>query len=733
MKLFTSTSVLVFCSSLAMAWLLLAKGWRNKTNLIWSGFCLSVALWGFGSFFYTITTSEEIAFKWIQVAFVGVILPPVLYSHFVFSFLRLRRNVLIFCSYILAFIFIVLTIWARDFFLGGVQYIFNQFYWQDWHTNRSKVFLLFYVLFYWTLLLYSFSLIVLEYFKSHGIKRNQLRYFILGSCVGWVGAECIFLPNFGFSVYPALFNLLIAFYPLIIGYAIVRYRLMDISVVLTRTTIFIAVYSLVLGIPFAIALGWEERLSSLFGSNWWMIPLTTSTILATAGPFIYLHFQKRAEERLFQEQIRYQTTLRQASLGMGRIKDLKRLVTLIVHIVTRTVRLEHSMIFLHDPKNKNYCLGAMRSRRVRFKPQETIPYNSAIINHLSVYKNPIVYDEIKQRTQDYGDSDLTGLLVEMDKIRAALIVPSFLDDKLVAVIVMGRKLSGQMFTGNDLASLQILANQAALGIENSQYYDDIKKAHQRLFQAEKLAYVGTLAGSVVHEIRNPLTSIKAFLQYLPQKFHEPDFREKFERLIPNEIRRIEGIVNQLLELVKRRPERLRPVNIKDCLNATLELLETSFQLKRLKIRTDYPAGLLMVSADEEHLRQAFMNLFLNAVQAMEEGGTLTIRAEIKNAADCRDEAGRGGRGGKADDPPTGDPPGPVVEIAISDTGPGIPPEILAKLFTPFQTSKPDGIGLGLSITREIIENHNGTIRAESSIGKGSTFTISLPAEKKRLI
>jgi len=699
MNIFTVSSLFTMLSNLGIALVIFLKNRQRKENIIFCAVAMSVGIWGLGSFYVSRTPISyyNLALFYWKIALSGAILVPVFFAHFIFKFLKLNNKKLIQAIYLFALIFQFFNWFIPDLFIGKLKFIFGQFY---WHVGpKSLVFWFFYIGFYWILLIYSFLLLINFYKGTAGLLRLQLKYFILGSIVGWIGAEGCFLPGFELHIYPALFNIVISIYPLIMSYAIIRYRLMDITVAITRTTIFVAVYSIVLGIPFAIALGWEGRLSALFGHNWWIIPLSTSTILATAGPFIYLYFQRRAERKLFQEQIRYQTTLRQASLGMGRIKDLKRLVTLIVHIVTRTVRLEHSMIFLNDPEKKCYFLGAVRSRRVRFRPQETIPYTSAIINRLSVYKNPIVYDEIKQRTQDYGDSDLAGLLGEMEKIRAALIVPSFLDDQLVAVIVLGRKLSGQMFSANDLASLQILANQAALGIENSQFYDDIKKAHQQLFQAEKLAYVGTLAGSVVHEIRNPLTSIKAFLQYLPQKFNEPDFREKYERLIPKEIQRIEGIVNQLLELVKRRPERFKPVNIKDCIDATLELLSTSFQLKKLHIRTDYPAAPAMVSADEEHLRQAFMNLFLNAIQAMEEGGTLSVTVNSE---------------------------GDRVKIAVSDTGGGIPPEILEKLFTPFATTKKDGIGLGLSITREIIENHKGTIRAESHSGEGSTFIVILP-------
>ena len=127
---------------------------------------------------------------------------------------------------------------------------------------------------------------------------------------------------------------------------------MDVKLAFTRTGIFVAVYSLVLGIPFAIAFLGKEKLQFYFGDNWWLVPMVVLTILATVGPFIYLYIQKRAEEQLLKEQRRYQSTLSQASAGMGRIKDLKRLLELIVYIVTRAVRLDHSSVYIFD-QNKS--------------------------------------------------------------------------------------------------------------------------------------------------------------------------------------------------------------------------------------------------------------------------------------------------------------------------------------------------------------------------------------------
>jgi signal transduction protein with GAF and PtsI domain len=287
----------------------------------------------------------------------------------------------------------------------------------------------------------------------------------------------------------------------ITAYAIIRYRLMDITVAITRTAIFVVVYSLVLGIPFAIAYTLRLQLMMLFSNNWWMVPFMLLTFLAMLVPFLYLYIQRKAEDRLLREQRRYQQTLRRASSGMTRIRDLKKLLNLIVHIVTRTVHLRNSSIYLFDSNNNRYILQAYRDKR-KSRPRFDIESDSSVIQFLKKEKQPIVYEEIKQRAQDFNDAYLFSIQRQIESLDAAVVVPSMVEDELIGFIVLGEKLSGQMYSQDDLAVFSVLANQAALAIENAQFYEDIKETQTQLLQAEKMATVGTMADGLSHQINN---------------------------------------------------------------------------------------------------------------------------------------------------------------------------------------------------------------------------------------
>lgn len=232
----------------------------------------------------------------------------------------------------------------------------------------------------------------------------------------------------------------------------------------------------------------------------------------------------------------------------------------------------------------------------------------------------------------------------------------------------------------------------------SQISDQKHSLLTELQRQERLRSVGLLAAGMAHEIKNPLTSIKTFAEYLPKKYDDSEFRLKFSKLIVDEVDRISSIVQQLLDFAKPAEPELKLTNISEILDGTLSLLTSNL----LKARVDLIRSIdptLIVMADKNQLRQALLNLILNAIQSMSTGGSLTITAIS--------------RGTKA------------VTIVISDTGAGINKEHLPHIFDPFYTTKEAGTGLGLAIVHSIITKHGGKIDVQSTVGSGTTVTITL--------
>lgn len=240
---------------------------------------------------------------------------------------------------------------------------------------------------------------------------------------------------------------------------------------------------------------------------------------------------------------------------------------------------------------------------------------------------------------------------------------------------------------------------------------DLKKLEASIRQAERLAALGTLAAGMAHEIRNPLSSIKTFVQLLPRKVEKPGFLAKFQRTVPRELNRINDLVEDLLDLARVPKYTFRYTPLRALVSQTLETLGEDLVAGNIKYRLECPDDLPPVRADSGQLTKAFHNLVRNAIQAMPDGGELVIT--VQSQADTESN------GEMADN-------GESIALIFQDNGNGIPPDELKNIFNPFYTTKIQGTGLGLSITHKVITEHGGSITVTSRPESGSRFMIRLP-------
>jgi signal transduction histidine kinase len=207
---------------------------------------------------------------------------------------------------------------------------------------------------------------------------------------------------------------------------------------------------------------------------------------------------------------------------------------------------------------------------------------------------------------------------------------------------------------------------------------------------------------MAHEIKNPLAAIKGMTQVLPENLSDPDFIQRYEGVVLRQIDRINGLVEKLLSFGQPPTLTLSAFSIDPLVNEPLALLEDQCRKKNIRIVKE-SGSLPEVEGDAEQLSQVFMNLILNAVQAMPRGGTLFVKANLEGAR---------------------------IMVKVSDTGAGIPPGELDKVFDPFFTTKAEGSGMGLAVAYRIVKDHGGDIIVESDPGKGAAFTLWLPIKQK---
>ncbi len=246
----------------------------------------------------------------------------------------------------------------------------------------------------------------------------------------------------------------------------------------------------------------------------------------------------------------------------------------------------------------------------------------------------------------------------------------------------------------------------------------VRQLEEQLRRSDRLAALGTLAAGLAHEIKNPLTAIMTFSRHVARRYADERFRQRFQSVVPRELERINAIVDGLLRLARPTRLALVPVHLTELTDQALELHADSIEARHVRVAREYAVGLPPVPADAEHLYQALVNLVGNAVDAMEPGGTLTVRV--------RPEDGAGGlmAGGR---------PADRLAVEIEDTGSGIRPEYASNVFNPFFTTKSGGTGLGLAITHKIVEDHGGAVTFRTQPGRGTTFVIVLPILPERRV
>ncbi len=259
-------------------------------------------------------------------------------------------------------------------------------------------------------------------------------------------------------------------------------------------------------------------------------------------------------------------------------------------------------------------------------------------------------------------------------------------------------------TGEPLGALMVLTDITAL-----------KRLELQIRRSDRLASLGTLSAGMAHEIKNPLVSIKTFAQLLPERYQDSDFRETFFSLIGHEVDRIDSLVNQLLRFARPAKPLLKPMHVHEILEKALLLVGHRLYQKDVKLVRSWHAEVDTIRADADQIEQVFLNFFINALDAMKTGGSLTVSTDISSNGSW--PAALPAHDSDAQE---------VLRITVQDDGTGIKPEDVPHVFDPFFTTKDYGTGLGLSVVHGIVQEHGGQIEVESELDRGTSFHILLP-------
>ena len=476
-----------------------------------------------------------------------------------------------------------------------------------------------------------------------------------------------------------------------ITYAILKYRLMDINVVLRKgTTYFLLMLLLFVPSIVLIILGQKIFFKEI---NYLFSAIIFSLLLLVAFFFNQIKpgTEKAVEYFLFKNKYDYRETLGKFSKAMVSILDLKSLSKRIIETIAQTMGVENASLLLLNEERGGYVL--QESKNIHTPSSLLLSKGDPLPSYLQKMGEIMVREELIPGSKI---SELKSVIDQMSLLEAEVSIPLISKGQLIGMINLGQKFDKNIYYREDIELLGTLANQTSIAIENAMLYEDLKQSKSYMRRADRLASLGTLTAGLAHEIRNPLVAIKTFTQLLPERLEDEEFRNHFLNVASSEVDRISSLITELLEFARPSDPKLEFEDINSILDGMILLVSSEIKKKQIGIMKTYSEDLPPIQIDREQIKQVFLNILLNSIEATPQQGEIIVKT--RSFVKPGDER--------------------YIQIEVTDTGYGIPAEHLEDIFTPFFTTKDKGCGLGLSISHQIIQDHRGYIGVESELNKG---------------
>lgn len=696
MNLFAISSLACGISCSILAFIALIYG-RLKIHRLLAYFNIVVAIWGYGCFVVGIVDTEDKALIAWRLAQTGGIFIAVFFYHMICEFCSLKRTRTIRAAYIWGLFYLIFC-FVTDLLFAKTRFIYGVYYNDATPLYASLVFSWLFIV------CYSFFEIIRFLPKTKNIKRVQTLYVIFGFLIGFLGGSSTLIPMFGSNLFP-FGNITIPIYSLVVTYAILRYQLLDIRVVVTRIGVFIFVYALMLGIPFWLGIKY-------LGTGPWIIPTGICALLATVCPFVFLYFQRKAEETFLQEEQRTQDLLMQASYGMNTIHNLQRLLELIVTIVVRTLRVDEGKIYLLNQEADKYELKI---------PAENnglvIDRDAPLIEQLRQKQYPIIHDEMKMLSEMNGEAGLKEVENKMRELSAHMIVPITLKDSLIGFLALGERDSKDMYSRGLLNALSVLGRNAGLAIDRCNYIETETKRLEEESLKERIVSLDHMASSMAHEIDNPMVGVHSSLEYIrnilmrdPRVYIHEAVKEEWDETINRGLHcaeRVSGMVKAILDYSRMGKGELKPVVIKEAVEGFQQLIGPEKKTEKVHLVVELEDNLPPILGDRIKLEQIFVNFVRNAIHAVkhkeQEERNVTLRIYKKDYK--------------------------TIRVECIDNGYGIEKKLLNDMFLANTTTKgsSEGTGMGLYIVRQTVTTFGGRVWAESEgKDKGARLIAELP-------
>jgi signal transduction histidine kinase len=521
----------------------------------------------------------------------------------------------------------------------------------------------------------------------------------------------------------------VAFFPIAVGYGMVRKQLFDFRIAAKSSAAYGAATFTITGL-FAFMITFADELIARYGVNIRSVQVVFLFLAILAFNPLRERLQGLVDRLFDRDRSRYRQAVREISEAMVSMLSLGEIGDRILVALTDTMGVGRAMVLLFDENDKLLRPSAWRGDWDDEDINAEIPSEHPLWKHLWMRREELVRADFDDEPDPEAREECWDIY---DTLEVELLVPILFGVDLLGVVAVGRKLSGERLAADDRQLLRTLANQSAIAIENAKAFDEIAKLNEslearveartqelrdtqnQLMQSEKMSSLGQLVAGVAHELNNPIGFVHANLQLLDEFIEKlanaretgadtERIREAITKLLLRSregTERVKQIVQDLRTFSRMDQADLQIADLHEEIDRTLALMQPRLKNK-IKVVREY-GDLPEVKCYPGQLNQVFLNLLMNACDVLDQGGNITISTEQS---------------------PLG------VRLEFHDDGPGIPPEVQSRIFDPFFTTKAvgKGTGLGLSLSHGIIERHGGRFLVYSEPGNGTSFVLDLPLD-----
>ncbi len=683
--------------------LVYAKHPTNPKHQAYGLYALTASIWGYGYWAWQIATSHDSALLCVRLLMVGAIFLPVAYLFHVFTILEILqgRQRWLWCSAGIGFFFFLTNI--TPYFVADVQPSGGFRFW----PQPGPAFH-FYLLWFGLSAIYGTALLLQGARSKSGGERSRFYLLAGGSFVAYAGGMTTFPLWYGINLQPNG-AILLTVYTSVVAYTLLRYRLMDLGTALERG---------VTGSLLVLLVAFPAYPALLMGQKWYfgsinigysLVELFVLLLLVFGASSLKTQATTFITKAFFKERYDQYKTVLNFSKSLVSILELKDLTSTIVQSICPNLGLEWGALFLRKSGGKDYEAISSFGKPLSDFSRLQLGSLSILEERWRQGTTCFIIEELKDFMVD---SESSSMIAQLAELGTEVCLPLVNKNRLLGFCVFGPTVnSGGGYSLQELELLTTLSQEASVALDNALLYEELKRSQSLVRRTDRLRSLETMAGGLAHEIRNPLTSIKAFVDLAPERKDDEQFLARFSKVVKEDVFRIERLTREILDYAKPMEPFLREEDLNDIVESCLYTLRVRPSHELIVIETDLVRDLPKIFADRQQLKQVILNFLFNAVEAMlPDGGVLTVRTRQVNLRRNSN----------------------WVQLEIQDNGSGIAPEDIEHIFDPFFTTKHlsqehEGTGLGLAIAHQIIQEHQGKIEVQSLKGRGTTFFVNLPS------